>query len=103
MGKKGRIPVPEAKEITKTFILEYKAYALQRDSLETAATVFALDLPRYIKAIRAAHGQMTQADLAEVLDVDDTYISKIENGHARPTFEFLSLLFAFVFEKQHEP
>ena len=100
MSKKTRIPVPEAKEIVRGFTLEFRAYTLQRAALESAASAFKHDVPLYVKAVRAAHGQMTQADLAEVLEVDDTYISKVENGHATPTFEFLVLLGAFVDEKR---
>lgn len=94
--KKERIPVPEAQEITKEFLKEFNVFAVERGKVKGREFGIQLDLPRYVQAIRAAHGQMTQAELAEALEVDYTYISKIENGKTTPTFEFMERLAFFV-------
>jgi len=44
---------------------------------------FFRDAPRLFKEARKANG-LSQRALADLLGVDFTYISKIENGHLRP-------------------
>jgi transcriptional regulator with XRE-family HTH domain len=45
-------------------------------------------LPLVIKVIREAHG-FSQRDLAKIMIVPRTYISKIENNHATPNLSSL--------------
>lgn len=57
------------------------------DSLErkysAALAFFFRDAPKLFREARKANG-WSQRALAELLEVDYTYISKIENGHLRP-------------------
>ena len=99
MSKKQRIPVPEAQEMAKEFLQEFCGFAVARGKVKGQEFNLQLDLPRYVRAIRAAYGQMTQADLAEALEVDHTYISKIEGGKT-PSFEFMERLAFFVTEQE---
>ena len=100
MTKKARIPVPEAQEMAKEFLKEFSGFAVERDKVKGREFHLQLDLPRFVRAIRAAYGQMTQAELAEALEVDYTYISKIENGKTTPTFELMERLARFVMKQE---
>lgn len=53
------------------------------------------------KAVRNEH-HLTQRQLAEVLHVDFTFISKIENGHMRPGKPVLERLGAFLLDQQKD-
>lgn len=44
-----------------------------------------------VKALRQARG-VTQEALAEQIDITPVYLSKIENGHVRPTLDLLDAL-----------
>lgn len=55
---------------------------LEREYSEALAEFFR-DAPKLFREARKANG-WSQRALAELLEVDYTYISKIENGHLRP-------------------
>lgn len=99
MTKKIRIPVPEAKKLAKEFQKSFHEYWLELGKVRGLEFEIQTDFPKYVCAVRAAYGQMTQADLAKELKVDHTYISKIEGGKT-PSFEFMERLAFFVMEQE---
>jgi DNA-binding XRE family transcriptional regulator len=62
-----------------------------RRNYEAATARAQQEAPALFKGVREAH-DLTQRELAEILDVHWTYLSKIENGHmvpGKPTLERL--------------
>ncbi len=53
------------------------------------------------KAIRAEH-RLTQRQLADILNVDFTFISKVENGYMRPGKPVLTRLATWIDQVQEE-
>lgn len=99
MTKKIRISVPEAKELSKRFTKQFHEYFIELGKVRGLEFELGSDFPTYVRAIRVAHGQMTQADLAAALKVDHTYISKIEGGKT-PSYEFMERLAFFVMKQK---
>lgn len=56
------------------------------------------EAPELFKATRKAHG-LSQRAFANLLHVDFSFISKVENGHMRPGKPVLQRLAAYIEEK----
>ena len=59
-----------------------QTYSDERMETETVYLIFGQN----VKAYRKKRGR-TQEELAAALDCDQKYVSRLENGHARPTLD----------------
>ena len=85
------------------FIFAYTRADDATQDLDDAQNALFGYLPAYMKEIRKEARRMTQAQLADRLGVDHSYISKIENGHLKPSLEFVLKLFLFLDTWDKEP
>jgi DNA-binding XRE family transcriptional regulator len=80
------------------FIFAYIGASDADDDAQRAKEKLFTMLPGYMKEIRRASNRMTQEQLAEKLEVDHSYISKIESGRLQPSLNFVLKLFNYVVE-----
>ena len=83
-------------DIIKDFLADYARLKHFQESHQIAQDVVVQRLPVYMRRFRTLAQRMTQEDLANALNVDHSYISKIENGHMKPGSAFLDDLVKFV-------
>lgn len=80
----------------KDFLFDYSRLKKHRNEYTEDKIEMALRLPLYVKKFRALAHRMTQEQLASALDVNHTYISKIEHGRENPSSEFLDKFAEFI-------
>lgn len=80
----------------RDFLFDYARLKYSQEGHQEAQDVMIERLPVYMRRFRTLAQRMTQEDLANALNVDHSYISKIENGHMKPGSAFLDDLVKFV-------
>ena len=83
-------------QIIRDFLFDYSRYKRTRSEYKDAQVAVDQRIPLYISRFRLLAQRMTQKQLADALEFDHTYISKIENGHQSPSSEFLDKFAEFV-------
>ncbi len=84
-------------DMTWEFLTKYQDAEEARIKWDAREEDLRENLPRYLIAIRK-YLHLKQEELAEILGVDASYISKIENGHTDPTFNWIERLGEYVTE-----
>lgn len=83
-------------ETIRSFLFDYSRLAEYQLYYQEAQDTINRRLPAYMRRFRKLANSMTQAQLAEALEVDHSYISKLENGREVASKEFLEKFNAFV-------
>ena len=73
----------------RDFLFDYSRLKRTKFEYQEALDIINQRLPIYMRRFRSLAHRMTQIELANALEVDHSYISKIENGHMKPSNEFL--------------
>ena len=80
----------------RDFLFDYARLKSTKFEYQEAQDIINLRLPVYMRRFRTLAHRMTQSGLANALEVDHSYISKIENGHMKPSNEFLLNFESFI-------
>ena len=80
----------------RDFLFDYARYKRLRTEYTDIQSSMVQRLPLYVKRFRMLAHRMTQKELAEALEISDTYVSKLENGHENPSPEFLDKFAEFI-------
>ena len=73
----------------RDFLFDYSRLTRTKFEYQEALDAMYLRLPIFMRRFRLLAHRMTQEELANALEVDHSYISKIENSHMKPSNEFL--------------
>ena len=84
-------------DMTWEFLTKYQDAETVKIQWNTKEYDLYENLPLYLIAIRKTL-HLKQEELAAILGVDASYISKIENGHTVPTFHWIERLNEYVVE-----
>jgi ribosome-binding protein aMBF1 (putative translation factor) len=85
------------------FVADYALAKKAFDEHERALEGLMDKLPDYMKQYRKLNKRMTQAQLAERLVVDHSYISRVEGQSRVPSNEFVARFYQLVTETNEEP
>ncbi len=85
---------PEA--LVTDFVVRGTALRDRTEKVEGMRALFIPALTEYFRAIRIEFGRLTQGELAEMLEVDTSYISKIESGQMVPSDRLIWTLLELV-------